>query len=500
MLRPGKAVHSPPFIAFVLLIHATFSAAQPLERADALAQCRSTFEALVAGGSSPRARLDEDFERFQRRAEQSLAYRAKSIRVFRKLTGKVDRDEPLSGSDLRYLTEGMIAYLDLRDALYDAVNAYRCWPTLRHAALDDGTRLKGAMLSLSASLVLYDNYLLAISLFEEDRKLRRYLNEAHSGYNLARFRLREVTEEYNRVANRAEARRVIRYFKKHWPAAAKSFRDNADNQYLYLLITQSPSYNATLKLSPGYVLSQRGRFLAGYTADALDTLKSNGLNLFSMVFGNTMGLIQTRKGRLYGDAGTERAIERELRAGDILLEKTPFRLTDKFIPGYWGHVAIWSGTEQELRALGIWNHPVVKPFQEEIRAGNRVIEALRSGVVISPLRQFLDIDDLAVLRRPALSDETRKRVILRSFRQVGKPYDFNFDVETNDKIVCSELIYVTYTDIDWPTQKTLGRYTISPTHIAEKSNGKDTPFELVMLYLDGTLVTDNINQRFAALH
>ena len=33
------------------------------------------------------------------------------------------------------------------------------------------------------------------------------------------------------------------------------------------------------------------------------------------------------------------------QAGDILLEKTPFRLTDKLIPGYWGHAAVWIGGE-----------------------------------------------------------------------------------------------------------------------------------------------------------
>ena len=32
-----------------------------------------------------------------------------------------------------------------------------------------------------------------------------------------------------------------------------------------------------------------------------------------------------------------------MQAGDILLEKTPFRLTDKMIPRYWGHATIWTG-------------------------------------------------------------------------------------------------------------------------------------------------------------
>ncbi len=88
-----------------------------------------------------------------------------------------------------------------------------------------------------------------------------------------------------------------------------------------------------------------------------------------------------------------------------------------------------------------------------------------------------------------LTNQLAERVIL-SLRQVGKEYDFNFDVETTDKIVCSELIYTVYINIDWPTGKTLGRYTISPDNVAEKTfnNG---PLKLITFYHDGNLVTNN---------
>lgn len=39
------------------------------------------------------------------------------------------------------------------------------------------------MLSISAALALYDNYLLAVSIFEEDGKLRILLNKRDSGYD-----------------------------------------------------------------------------------------------------------------------------------------------------------------------------------------------------------------------------------------------------------------------------------------------------------------------------
>lgn len=119
-----------------------------------------------------------------------------------------------------------------------------------------------------------------------------------------------------------------------------------------------------------------------------------------------------------------------------------------------------------------------------------MVEALRSGVQLNLLGRFLNIDDLAVLRPRALPPEEAGRVVLRALRQVGKAYDFNFDVETTDRIVCSELVYLTHTEVAWPTAKALGRATISPDNVVEKAlNGG--PLEVVALYHDGRSVGED---------
>jgi len=81
-----------------------------------------------------------------------------------------------------------------------------------------------------------------------------------------------------------------------------------------------------------------------------------------------------------------------------------------------------------------------------------------------------------IVRCPKLNSTNLVERIILSLRQVGKDYDFNFDVETTDKIVCSELIYT--------------GHTISPDHVAEKTlnNG---PLKLVTFYHDGELVTNS---------
>jgi hypothetical protein len=151
---------------------------------------------------------------------------------------------------------------------------------------------------------------------------------------------------------------------------------------------------------------------------------------------------------------------------------------------------VWIGNESELRALGIWEHPVVKPHQEAIRSGHGVVEALRSGVEINTIAHFLNIDDLGVLRHETLSGEKRKEVILLALRQIGKSYDFNFDAETTNKVFCSKLVYLAYGDLQWPTSRILGRVTVSPDNIASRASG-DGPLNVVLLYHDGQEITEN---------
>ena len=232
------------------------------------------------------------------------------------------------------------------------------------------------------------------------------------------------------------------------------------------------------------VVNRKQSKLRSEVTDNIAELNRSAVNGISAFFGNLVGTVEERKGKLYGDKITESYLTGQLKAGDILLEKTPFRLTDKMIPGHFGHAAIWVGTEQELRLLGIWDHKIVRKYHEQIRSGHGVVVALRSGVEMNSLAHFMNIDDVAIVRQQKIDNKERGKVIIRTLRQVGKEYDFNYDVETTDKIVCSELVYQAYTGIFWPTDKIMGRYTISPDNVAFNAinNG---PLALITFYHDG---------------
>ncbi len=132
-------------------------------------------------------------------------------------------------------------------------------------------------------------------------------------------------------------------------------------------------------------------------------------------------------------------------------------------------------------------NPKLMNVQMRYKNGPLVAEALRSGVQLNPLQHFMNVDDVAILRLTGSPDKMDMNGILyRTLQQIGKGYDFNFDVETLDKIVCSELAYQTYDSINWETEETVGRFTISPDHIARQAfNGA---LKLITFYHDGARV------------
>ena len=151
-----------------------------------------------------------------------------------------------------------------------------------------------------------------------------------------------------------------------------------------------------------------------------------------------------------------------------------------------------------MKGLGIWENPVVALYHDEIRENRLVVEALRSGVEMNSLEHFLNIDSIGILRKPGLDRQDRARTIIQALRQVGKPYDFNFDVESKERVYCSKLVYLSYCDVEWPTKKSLGRTTFTPDDVAVKA-AKEGTLKLVTFYHDGKRVNDEPVARMAAL-
>lgn len=191
-----------------------------------------------------------------------------------------------------------------------------------------------------------------------------------------------------------------------------------------------------------------------------------------------------------------RALPGILEPGDIVLERHEWYLSDAGIPGYWTHVALYTGTPEERdkyfdegktvtwvvgqgELSGSFNellktrYPSVYALSTVLDSGKypyRIVEAIRKGVGFCSLENGVRCDDLAVLR-PRLSKRYKAEAILKAFRFVGRPYDFNFDFLTDSALVCSELVFKAYEhekyDLFPRIHDIMGHKLITPNDIAE---------------------------------
>ena len=417
---------------------------------------------------------------------KSLIARTKILKFVKQTNN--NPNQPLSGEEIESLQEGVLSQIYLREELYRLINSYRQYPYVNGGEnlVSVENRLKGGLIGLAAACVVADNYALSLKQVQEHELLRRLVNKGDSGKKVNTKELQNVVNSYNSRDKRKEFRKGIDWFIKHRQKLKVLKEKDEQLTKLADLIIKSPAAKA---LSEGNFFSDYFSKISKSSVvihDRVKGLKESSTNSLSKLFGNSVGMVQFRKGKLFGDNDIEEKMATELEPLDIILEKTPFRLTDKFIPGHFGHVAIWVGSEKQLKNTGLWNHPAIAPYHEEIKKGCSVLEALRDGVQLNTLEHFLDVDDVAILRKSSKQSEAS---ILRAFSQIGKEYDFNFDVEASDKIVCSELVYHVFVDVDWPIEKTMGRFTISPDNVAVKAidglfdvklfvhNGREATFE-----------------------
>ena len=193
----------------------------------------------------------------------------------------------------------------------------------------------------------------------------------------------------------------------------------------------------------------------------------------------------------------------ELRPGDILLERRNWFLSNAFLPGFWPHSAIYIGTPEELQKLGLlrregdrWtsDDPGIRAHLAEYLkpAGDGgahcVIEAVSEGVILNSLTESMHADYVAVLR-PRITDEQRAAAVTRAFSHIGKPYDFEFDFASSDKLVCTEVVYRSFDGfIDFDLERIMGRTTLPALSIARKfaaERGKPGRQLDFVLFLDG---------------
>ena len=228
---------------------------------------------------------------------------------------------------------------------------------------------------------------------------------------------------------------------------------------------------------------------------------------------------ELRKGNHLISAKQFDALGKRLQPGDILFERHEWYLSNLGLPGFWTHVALYIGTAEERRSF--FNDPEVKQWVKGLgvadgeyesllrqRYGNiysrsmimkedkrpaRILEAISEGVSFTSLEYTGSADSIGVIR-PRLSKREKAQAIMRAFHYSGRPYDFNFDFQTDATLVCSELIFKAYQagggmqGLSFPTSEVLGRTVSTPNAMVKQFDeqaGKSDAQADFVLFLDG---------------
>lgn len=392
----------------------------------------------------------------------------------------------------------LVTYLSYRTALLRTV-----WHYQRHAEIpDERLRLRALLLHYTAAAVAYDYSARFVLAFEGADDAIRKLNEPEPRWDVPPRTYDAIRANLGHVAHRRWLEDGWRNYHATLPAwEAAGLRSAPPHATFHAAIVRAGENTAGLsdrlfayKLQTA--LADVGKFARGGYYRASSAV--------SVLIGDTK-IREPRDGRTLITADQLAALRPRLQPGDILIERRNWYLSNAFLPGFWPHSALYVGTVEDLRRLGLDQDPRVAPhlakFGQVDAAGHppACIEAISEGVVFTTVEHSIGEADSVAILRPKLPPEQVKEIIARAFSHAGKPYDFDFDFFSSDKLVCTEVVYRACNGfIDFPLSEILGRKTLPALEIVRYWSTPEGAAKLEFVgFLDGDERTGQCTERDA---
>lgn len=394
-----------------------------------------------------------------------------------KILFKLNEGKTPNGHELNLIHESLSAYIKLSSVLHDHLLEIK--PSGQILSDIESVKTVKELQWLELKAVLLSNYKNTFKVFFENKTLRRIIKDQMERENYGLGNLQRVT---NKILN------------EKFSSALQSSLDLFIINETELMEAKSDKIDSianNIKSTIAYKIRIEGGNLkelasqAGYisnTGDSISRFFGRVTNALSFGFGSVAGNISWREGHLRDNPFAYKHIQDKIRPLDLLLEKRGFVFTDFTIPGNWGHVAVYLGTEEELKSLEMWDHPSITPFHQKIREGYTVYQVRRWGLEFVTVKEFMNLDEIAIIRHKNILNRNKVelgRVYKNLFDQIGKKYDFGFDALSTNEITCTEIISLSFGDVNWPTAYTLGRVTISPDDMAKIALYSNSPVEFV---------------------
>jgi Permuted papain-like amidase enzyme, YaeF/YiiX, C92 family len=372
----------------------------------------------------------------------------------------------------------------------------------------------------------------------KNRSLREGSLLTHHAAHAARYRF--ALDFIERVENDSELAKIL-----NEPVAELGLTSGAYDQFKFhfLNVAEGSQFAALAALYKASGKRATGNTAAALSADSERLWEMGRGKGVAMTFANAGNIVRNAGQRAVfpiqagvsewmGDTKVRRqhdaliseaqikTLPARMQPGDVMLQRREWYVSNVGLPGFWSHAALYIGTAEERRAFFNDAEVIAWVKSQGIADGNfetllrtryasayqsalapqehghvpRVLEAISEGVSFTTIEHSAAADSLVTLR-PKLSKRDKAFAILRAFGYAGRPYDFDFDFQTDTSLVCTELIYKAYEPgasfkgITMKSQEILGRLAIPANDIAvafDREFGNANEQWEMVFFLDGS--------------
>lgn len=360
------------------------------------------------------------------------------------------------------------SYLNYRSVLLRLLGFYSSYETVSR----DDLRLKSFLLAYVSGLTLYRKGIVMVTMFRDRARARAKLNEPEPIWGIPPDTFETV---YRNITNPANVRllgEAWAYYTSQVPQMARhGLLEEAALGWLHDTIRRQQRFIEENAIN---IWEAKWDILSG----ELQALQRGATFDAVSILGTFVGSVKITISQPLISLEQVQELKRLLQPGDLILERRNWYVSNGFLPGFWPHMALYVGSAEDLARRGLSTHPLVRQHLAEFRQPDRngherrVIEALAAGVIFTSLEESAGADYVAVLR-PRVSEARKNAAILRAFTHYGKPYDFDFDFFSTDRLVCTELVYRAYDEViqgegvRFPLVRILGRDTLPPVEVAQ---------------------------------
>ena len=196
-----------------------------------------------------------------------------------------------------------------------------------------------------------------------------------------------------------------------------------------------------------------------------------------------------RPGKLQGNNATKKILETRIQPLDIIIKRGTLTLSDLLIPGYFTHAALHLGPElgqEVLKVAGAAGKPT--PHVPCI------LEATRAGVNLTQFDEFLNADSVLILRPQRVTPEEKQRVKSLAASELGKQYDYTFDLEDTRRQFCCKLVSTLFPDLPVADMFCVGAALVPDDFVLPALSGHPAALHPALLIYDGEPIpTDQLS-------